>query len=136
KYLMVCGLPSSESSNWSLVRLGISRPFLSFTLKNTLTTSTWTFTVPTVSSLRSSCGVCAGETRGSSAMHAKAQQHALRTVERFNRLVTVFLIIYLDAESRAFVHYHIVVGVNKATGGSAMVRAARWVWLLALLAAV
>ena len=44
-----------------------------------------------------------------------------------------FLINFLDAESRAFVHYHIVVGVNKATGGAAMRRVARWAWLLALL---
>lgn len=47
----------------------------------------------------------------------------------------LFLILYwLDAETSAFVQYHIVMGANKATGGSQMLRAARWAWLLALLA--
>src|SRR5260370_23455440 len=47
KYLMVWGLPSSNRSKLSLVRLGISAPCLSLTLKNTWTTSTLTFRVST-----------------------------------------------------------------------------------------
>src|SRR6202158_6089518 len=47
KYLMVWGLPSSNRSKLSLVRLGISAPCLSLTLKNNWTTSTLTFRVST-----------------------------------------------------------------------------------------
>src|SRR5271157_4296185 len=47
KYLMVWGLPSSKRSKLSLVRLGISAPCLSLTLKNNWTTSTLTFRVST-----------------------------------------------------------------------------------------
>src|ERR1700693_600225 len=45
KYLMVWGLPSSNKSKLSLVRLGISAPCLSLTLKNNWTTSTLTLRV-------------------------------------------------------------------------------------------
>ena len=45
KYLMVWGLPSSVTSNWSLVRFGMRPPFLSFTLKNNCTTLTSTLSV-------------------------------------------------------------------------------------------
>src|SRR5579863_3380531 len=48
KYLMVCGLPSSAIAKLSLVRLGISAPFLSFTLKNNCTMLTLTFSVSTL----------------------------------------------------------------------------------------
>src|SRR5258708_16084026 len=47
KYLMVWSWPSSNRSKLSLVRLGISAPCLSFTLKNNWTTSTFTFRVST-----------------------------------------------------------------------------------------
>src|SRR5260370_33623354 len=47
KYLMVWGWPSSNRSKLSLVRLGISAPCLSLTLKNSCTTSTLTFRVST-----------------------------------------------------------------------------------------
>src|SRR5882762_11119799 len=47
KYLMVWGWPSSNRSKLSLVRLGISAPCLSLTLKNNWTTSTLTFRVST-----------------------------------------------------------------------------------------
>src|ERR1700704_2637043 len=47
KYLMVCCWPSSKRSKLSLVRLGISAPCLSLTLKNNWTTSTLTFRVST-----------------------------------------------------------------------------------------
>src|SRR6266851_266520 len=47
KYLTVWGWPSSNRSKLSLVRLGISAPCLSLTLKNSCTTSTLTFRVST-----------------------------------------------------------------------------------------
>src|SRR5208282_632300 len=47
KYLMVWGWPSSNTSKLSLLRLGMSAPRLSLTLKNNWTTSTLTFSVPT-----------------------------------------------------------------------------------------
>ncbi len=47
KYLMVSGLPSSRSWKSLLVKLGISPPFLSLTLKKSWTTLTLTFRVPT-----------------------------------------------------------------------------------------
>ena len=55
KYLMVCGLPSSNTSKSSLVRLGISMPCLSFTLKNRLTTLTCALKVCNGSSLAGAC---------------------------------------------------------------------------------
>src|SRR5271157_3578222 len=60
KYLMVWGLPSSKRSKLSLVRLGISAPCLSLTLKNNWTTSTLTFRVSTGWSCDKALGV-AGE---------------------------------------------------------------------------
>src|ERR1700687_1864570 len=47
KYLMVCCWLSSNRSKLSFVRLGISAPCLSLTLKNNWTTSTFTFSVST-----------------------------------------------------------------------------------------
>src|SRR6266478_3062878 len=47
KYLMVWALPSSNRSKLSLARLGINAPCLSFTLKNSCTTSTLTLRVST-----------------------------------------------------------------------------------------
>src|SRR5882762_4726181 len=47
KYLMLWCWPSSKRSKLSLVRLGISAPCLSLTLKNNWTTSTLTFSVST-----------------------------------------------------------------------------------------
>src|ERR1700730_12887310 len=57
KYLMVWGWPSSKRSKLSLVRLGISAPCLSLTLKNNWTTSTLTFRVSTDWSCASSSEV-------------------------------------------------------------------------------
>src|SRR5260221_2002245 len=45
KYFTICSLPSSEISKSSLVRLGMSAPCLSFTLKKSCTTLTFTFRV-------------------------------------------------------------------------------------------
>lgn len=42
----------------------------------------------------------------------------------------------LDAETRALVHYHIVVSPNKANGGAEMLRVAKWAWWVALLVGV
>jgi hypothetical protein len=47
KYLIVCGLPSSLTLKSFLVKLGISPPFLSLTLKKSCTTLTLTLSVPT-----------------------------------------------------------------------------------------
>src|ERR1039458_7695132 len=54
---MVCGLPASSPSKSVLVRLGISMPCLSFTLKNKFTTLTSALKVWMESSL-AGAGVC------------------------------------------------------------------------------
>src|SRR5271165_7097667 len=58
KYLMVWGLPSAITSKSFLVRPGISRPCLSFTLKKMLTTLTCALKVVGGSSLSGCCDCC------------------------------------------------------------------------------
>src|SRR6516162_3406219 len=64
KYFMVCCLPSSKTSKSFLVRLGMSRPCLSFTLKKRLTTLTWALKVCNGSSCSCDCCSCDWEELG------------------------------------------------------------------------